>query len=333
MKKIRWGVMGTGGISKSFVSDFPYVTGGELLAVGSRSQESADRFAQTHQIPRAYASYEALVSDSEIDAIYIGTPHPYHKENALIALRAGKAVLCEKPFTMNARELEELIACAAEHKQFLMEAMWTRFLPVFRKIREWIDAGRIGEIRQVKADFGFRLPDDYDPQGRLLNKELGGGAFLDAGIYPLSLASMVFGAEPAKAVSTVQIGPSGVDEQYSILLTYPGGQTALLNGAVRLALPNEAYLIGTKGYIHIPALFLNSKSATLHLHGNEEGNETYVDDRASSGYSFEIEEVNRCLQAGLNESPVMPLQESLDIMQLMDRIRKDWGLQYSADLK
>ncbi|MEC0180033.1 Gfo/Idh/MocA family oxidoreductase [Paenibacillus peoriae] len=321
--KIKWGIVGTGWISDQFVADLAHVTNGEAYAVGSRTIESATEFAAKHQMAQAYGSYEELVQDSEVDAIYVGTPHPFHTENVLTALRAGKAVLCEKPFTVNSKELKELIGFARERKLFLMEAMWTRFLPPIRQVREWISAGRIGEVKLVKAEFGFRV--DWNPEGRLLNPELGGGALLDTGIYPVSFASMIFGPEPEHVWSTAHIGETGVDETFSILLDYGKGRTAMLNGAVRLGLTNEAYIHGTKGYIHIPS-FLNSKSAALYVEGEEV--QHFQDDRASTGYAFEAEEVGRCLNEGLLESSTISLDESLGIMKLMDQIRTQWGLRY-----
>ncbi|MDP4095888.1 Gfo/Idh/MocA family oxidoreductase [Paenibacillus sp. P96] len=325
-KKVKWGIISTGWIAGKFTADFVHVENGELYAVGSRTLESASEFADKYQIPHAYGSYEELLSDPEVDAVYIGTPHPFHKENVLDALRAGKAVLCEKPFTLNSGELEEMITLAREKNLFLMEAMWTRFLPTIRKVREWIDAGKIGEVRLVKAEFGFRS--DWKPEGRLLNLELGGGALLDAGIYPVSFASWIFGYEPEDIYSKAHIGETGVDEEFSIMLSYSGGRTAMLNGAVRLGLTNDAYIHGTEGYIHIPS-FLNSKTAVLHIGGKEA--ETFTDDRASAGYVFEAEEVGRCLSEGLIESPSITLDESLGIMRLLDACRNQWGLRYPGE--
>lgn len=327
-KKIKWGIMGTGGIAKQFTGDLAFARNAELVAVGSRKKESADHFAEAYSIPRTYGSYEELVQDPDIDAIYVATPHPFHKENVLTCLRAGKAVLCEKPFTVNAVELEEVVRFARDKKLFLMEAMWTRFLPPIIKVREWIKNGKIGEVGLVKADFGFRSK--WDPKGRLLNPDLGGGALLDAGIYPISFAAMIFGVEPEKIMSTAHIGETGVDEQFSIILAYPSGKTATLNGAVRLGLTNEATIYGTDGYIHIPS-FLNAKSASLHV--NNEEVETFTDDRSSLGYAFEAEEVGRSLSKGLQESPVIPLDESLGIIKLLDEVRAQWGLKYSFEMQ
>ncbi|MDU4695388.1 MAG: Gfo/Idh/MocA family oxidoreductase [Paenibacillus sp.] len=320
---IKWGILAAGGIAESFAGDLAYAKNGEAYAIGSRNLEKAKAFAEKIGIPKAYGSYEELVADPEVDAVYVATPHPYHKENVLTALRAGKAVLCEKPFTVNSTELEELVAYARERKLFLMEAMWTRFLPVIRRVREWLAAGRIGEVRLVKADFGFRV--GWDPAGRLLNPELGGGALLDAGIYPISFASMVLGPHPQHVQSTAHLGETGVDEHFSVLLTYNNGAVASLNGAVRLAIGNDAYIHGTNGKIYVPG-FLNATTATLYVDGEEP--ETVTDDRTFKGYAYEAEAVGRALSAGLTESSDIPLDESLAILRLMDQIRGQWGLKY-----
>ncbi|MGG6310881.1 Gfo/Idh/MocA family protein [Paenibacillus macerans] len=320
---IKWGILASGGIAEQFAADLAYASNGEAYAIGSRSLDKAKAFADKFHVPQAYGSYEELVTDPDVDVVYVATPHPYHKENVMTALRAGKAVLCEKPFTVNGAELEEMVAYAREHKLFLMEAMWTRFLPPIRKVREWLAEGRIGEVRLVKADFGFRI--GWDPAGRLLNPELGGGALLDAGIYPISFASMVLGPHPLSIQSTAHIGETGVDEHFSVLLTYENGVTASLNAAVRLAIGNDAYIHGTKGKIYIPG-FLNAKSATLYIDG--EAAETFTDDRAAKGYAFEAEAVGHALRAGLTESADIPLDESLAVMRLLDQIRGQWGLRY-----
>ncbi|WP_435924265.1 Gfo/Idh/MocA family protein [Paenibacillus sp. DYY-L-2] len=323
VKKIKWGIMGTGWIAEKFAGDLAYVGNGEGLAAGSRTEGSAKAFAEKFGLPRAYGSYEELVNDPDIDAIYVATPHPYHKDNVLTALKAGKAVLCEKPFTVNSKELQELITSARQNNLFLMEAMWTRFLPPIVQVRKWLEEGKIGEVKLLKAEFGFRS--DWNPEGRLLNPQLGGGALLDAGIYPVSFASMIFGTKPEKIMSTAHIGETGVDEQFSILMDYGQGRSATLNGAVRLDLTNDASIHGTKGMIHIPS-FLNTSEAVLRVNGEEEVR--FGDDRQSVGYAFEAEEVGRCLLEGLKESPAITLEESLGIMNLLDEIRGQWGLKY-----
>ncbi|WP_340006894.1 Gfo/Idh/MocA family oxidoreductase [Paenibacillus sp. FSL K6-0276] len=325
--KVKWGILSTGWIAHQFVTDLVHASNGVAYAVGSRSQESADKFARDHGVPHAYATYEELVNDPNVDAVYIGTPHPFHKENALLALRAGKAVLCEKPFTINSGELEEIVSYAREHKLFLMEAMWSRYIPAIVKVREWIEEGRIGDVRLVKADLGFRT--DWNPEGRLLNPKLGGGALLDVGIYPVSFASMVFGPHPEAISSTVHIGETGVDEHFSMLLSYGDGKTASLNGGIRLNMLEEAHVFGTEGRIIVEGTLVNPKSVSLYI--GDEKVETFVDDRASIGYCFEAEEVGCCLQAGLTESSVMSLDESLAILNLLDQIRAQWGLKYPGE--
>lgn len=320
---IKWGIMGTGWIAERFAEDLAYAGNGEGVAVGSRTFESAKKFADQFGLPRAYGSYAELVADPDIDAIYVATPHPYHRENVLTALNAGKAVLCEKPFTVNSAELEPLVHTAKQNKLFLMEAMWTRFLPPIVQVRTWLEEGRIGEVKLLKAEFGFRS--DWNPEGRLLNPQLGGGALLDAGIYPVSFASMIFGTEPERISSTAHIGETGVDEHFSLLLDYGQGKSASLHGAVRLALTNDASIHGTEGSIYIPS-FLNAKEAYLRVAGQEEVK--FTDDRPSTGYAFEAEEVGRCLLNGLTESPSITLEESLGIMKLLDEIRGQWNLKY-----
>jgi len=326
VQTIKWGILGPGWISSKFVKDLAFAEGAELVAVGGRNLEKAERFAKEYQIPRAYGSVEELTQDSEVDIVYVGTLHPIHKENVLALLRAGKAVLCEKPFTMNAAEAREIIALAREKRVFLMEAMWTRFLPPIRKVMEWIGDGKIGEVRVLKADFGFDV--GWAPESRLLDPALGGGALLDAGIYPVSFASLIYGAAPSKITSSAKLGKTGVDEHFSLLFEYEGGQTASLNGAVRLDMVNDAYIYGTNGYIHVPN-FLFGKSAFLHPKNGTA--ESIEDDREAEGYRFEAEEAMNALREGRLESSIIPLDETLAIMETLDTIRKQWGLRYPAD--
>ncbi len=323
-RKIKWGAVGTGGISNKFIADLPFTSNGVAYSACSRSMESAEAFVQKYNMSRAFDNYDEMLADPELDAVYVGTPHPVHKENVLKALHAGKHVLCEKPFTINAGELEEMITLAREKNLFLMEGMWTRFLPPIRKVQEWIRDGRIGEVLLTKAEFGFRMP--WEPEHRLLDAEQGGGALLDTGIYPVSFASMVFGSEPENILSTAHIGQTGVDEQFSIILGYSGGRSATLNGSIRILLPNEAYIHGTEGYIHIPQ-FLFTREASLFING--EKTETFTDDRECEGYAFEAEEAGRLILEGKLESDIMPLDESLAIMRILDQLRAQWNFKYS----
>ncbi len=324
--KIKWGILGTGWIAEQFVADLKHASNGELYAIGSRTKESADKFAEKFGAPVTHGSYEELANDPNVDAIYVATPHPFHKENVLTALAGGKAVLCEKPFTVSAGELDELIETAREKKLFLMEAMWSRFLPPIEQVRQWLADDKIGDVRIVKAEFGFDA--GWNPEGRLLNPDLGGGALLDAGIYPVSFASMVLGPNPDNIWTTAYIGETGVDEHFTIMLDYGDGKTASLHGGVRVNFPNDAFIHGTKGYIHIPQ-FLFAKEATLYVNGEEPVKVTDDrEDRGIKGYAYEAEEVGRALLEGRRESTVITLAESLGIMRLLDNVRGQWGLKY-----
>ncbi len=326
MKKVKWGILGPGAIAHKFARGLEVIPEAELIAVGSRSYERAEAFADEFNVEKKYGSYEQLVKDSEIDVIYVATPHPFHKEHSILCMEAGKAVLCEKPFAINAREVDEMINCSLENKVFLMEAMWTRFLPVMNKVREWIADGKIGKVQVVNADFGFRT--ELNPEARLFNPELGGGALLDVGIYTLSFASMIFGKNPIKVEAISQFGETNVDEQSAILLGYDQGELALLFCAVRTNTPQEARIIGTKGSIHIPS-FWNASSATL-ITSDLKREYVEVPLRAS-GYNYEAEEVMNCLQEGRLESDLMPLNETLNLMKTMDRIREQAQLKYPME--
>jgi len=325
-ERIRWGILGTGGIAVKFAKGLSVLPDAELAAVGSRAPETAKAFGDRFRIPRRHGSYEALAHDPEIDVIYVATPHPMHKENSILCLKAGKAVLCEKPLTMNAREAEEVISVAREFRRFFMEAMWTRYLPAVKKVREWLAEGRIGEPRWVAAEFGFRL--SRPPESRWLNPDLGGGALLDVGVYCISFASMVFQSEPERIVSMTHIGDTHVDEQSAMTLGYKGGRIAQLSCAVQTTMHNAALIYGTDGKISLSPWFFQTRRATLETKDDKETGEPPF---KKNGYNYEAAEVMRCLRAGELESPGMPLDESLSIMRTMDRIREQWGLKYPME--
>ncbi|MCU6713117.1 Gfo/Idh/MocA family oxidoreductase [Paenibacillus sp. J5C_2022] len=326
-RAIRWGIMGPGRISRKFASDLKFAEGAELTAVAGRALDKAKDFAQEFDVPKAYGSCEELAADPDIDLVYIGTLHPAHKDNAMTCLRGGKAVLCEKPFTVNAAEAEEMIAYARKNRLFLMEAMWTRYLPPIVQVRQWLEEGKIGEVQLLQAAFGF--DGGWNPESRLLKRELGGGALLDTGIYVVSLASMLAGGkQPDRISSSGRLGESGVDERFSLLFHYDSGLTATLHGAVRLSLNNEAWIFGTEGKIHIPS-FLAARSATLYVKDAEPV--TFQDDREFFGYTYQAMEAMDALREGRLESAVMPLDETLIIMKTMDAIRAQWGLAYPGE--
>ena len=324
-EKIRWGILGPGTISQKFATGLKAIPDAEITAVGSRDLQRANTFADTFRIPHRHAHYTDLAHNSEIDVIYVATPHPFHKECAILCLEAGKAVLCEKPLTVNAEQAEEMIACARRNNRFLMEAMWTRFLPVIVKVREWLAEGAIGEPRTLTADKGSRQTLSTEIlEGRLFNPELGGGGLLDVGVYTIALAYMVFGA-PSIITSLAHIEETNVDEQSSILLGYDAGQIANLFCAIRTETLKEARIIGTKGSIHIPE-FWQATSATLIRTGRDP---VHIEiPFKSNGFENQVIEVINCLREGKLESDVMPLDESLSIMKTMDTIRFQWGLRY-----
>ena len=299
----------------------------ELSAVGSRSLERANIFADAFNIPQRHGNYKDLADNPDIDAIYVATPHPFHKECSILCLEAGKAVLCEKPITVDAEQAEEMIATARECQQFLMEAMWTRFLPIMVKVREWLADGAIGEPRLLTADHGSRKMLSIETcEGRHFNPELGGGGLLDVGVYTIALAYMVFGA-PSEVTSLAHIGETNVDEQASILLGYDAGQIANLFCAIRTETSKEAWIFGTHGSIRIPR-FWEATSATLEVEGKKP-----VDIEIpfkENGFEYQTIEVVKCLQEGKLESDVMPLNESLAIIRTMDTVREQWGLEYLA---
>lgn len=323
---IRWGILGTGSIAKQFARGLQALDDARLVAVGSRAAATAEAFGTEFDVPRLHASYEALAADPEVDAIYVATPHPLHRENAILCLEAGKAVLCEKPFTINARQAAEVVAVARRKRVFLMEAMWTRFLPIVAQAREWIASGAVGEPRLVTADFGFRA--GVNPESRLFNPRLGGGALLDVGIYTVSFASMVFGPKPTRIESMATLGETGVDEQAAVILGYGNGALAALTTAIRTNTPHEARIIGTDGRILLHPPYWRGTKATLQAGGKEETVELPLQ---GNGYNYEAAEVGRCLRAGELESPVMTLDDTVAIVGILDAIRAQWGLKYPME--
>jgi predicted dehydrogenase len=326
MEKIRWGILGPGAIAHKFVQALLTLEDAQIKAVGSRDIHRSQEFAKTYGIPKAYGSYEELVRDDQVDIIYIATPHSAHKENMLLCLNAGKAVLCEKSFTINADEAREVIRLAREKKLFLMEAMWTRFLPAIKKVREWLEQGFIGDIHLLKADFG--ISKGGGPHNRLVDPALGGGALLDVGIYPVSFASMIFGKQPETIKSLVHLGPTGVDEQSTILFGYEQGRMASLCSAIETELVNDAWIYGTQGYIHIPDFFYAKKAKLCLRDGRIE---EFGPEFESTGYQYEAMEAMDCLRNGALESSIISLDETVAIMETMDKLRAQWNLKYPME--
>lgn len=325
-ENIYWGILGAGTVSRLFATGLQDAEGAKLVAVASRSLERASGFASEFDVPRVYGSYEELAEDEALDAVYIGTPHSFHKEHVSLCLRAGRNVLCEKPFAINAAQAEAMINVARGEKRTLMEAMWTRFIPSMAKVREFVEEGGIGEIRGIEADFGFRA--DFDPKNRLFDPALGGGALLDVGVYGVSLAHMLLG-EPETVAGSARMGETGVDEESTAILGYEGGAKATLTMAVRRETSCEASIIGTSGSIRITAPWWQSDRIIV---ARESGDEDKLDiPFKGNGYTHEAEEFMELIRTGKLESDVMPLAESLSVMKSMDRIRRKWGLKYPME--
>lgn len=325
-RPVRWGIIGTGGIASTFAGDLSLLPDAELAAVGSRTKESADAFAERFAIPHRHGSYEALVADPEVDVVYVSTPHPWHHPNALLAIGAGKHVLVEKPFTLNAGQARELIDAAKAQGTFLMEAMWTRFLPHIVRIRELLAAGRLGEVRSVTAEHGQWF--EKDPNFRLFAPGLGGGALLDLGIYPLSFASMVLGA-PTRVTAVSDMAFTGVDAQTSVVLQYDGGRQSIAFTTLDTLTSNRASINGTEARIEIDGVFYSPTA--FHLI-DRDGTDELVDiPHQGHGLRHQAAEVGRCIRAGLTESPILPLSETLSIMETMDEVRRQIGLRYPSE--
>jgi predicted dehydrogenase len=312
---VRWGILGTGGIARTFVTDLRLTDSGAAVAVGSRGQGSADRFADEFGISNRHASYESLVADPDVDVIYVATPHPLHHANAILALRAGKHVLVEKPFTMNAGEAREIVEVARERGLFAMEAMWTRFLPHIGVIRDWLAQGVLGDVVTVTADHGQWFAEDAG--FRLFAPELGGGALLDLGVYPVSFASMVLGP-PSRILAMIDPAFTGVDGQTSMLFGYDNGAQAVLTCTLRAKSPTRAAIVGTDARIELEGDFYAPTTMTLI---RRDGEPTVIESsHAGRGLRHQADEVARRLAAGDTESPLMPLDETVSIMATMDAV-------------
>ncbi|MBN2411563.1 Gfo/Idh/MocA family oxidoreductase [candidate division KSB1 bacterium] len=325
-KPVNWGIIGTGQIAEKFAQACGYVKDAQLLAVGSRTQSSADKFGQKHNIPRRYANYRDLAEDADVQAVYISTPHNLHMDNALLCLNAGKAVLCEKPFTINAFQADKVLKTASRNNCFIMEAMWNRFLPVMTALRDLLKKNVIGAPEILTANFGFKAV--YKPDHRLFNPALGGGALLDIGVYNVSLSSMLFGS-PLTVNAIGHIGKTGVDEKIAVLLGYSENRFSLLHASIRSQTSHEAEIVGGKGRIKIHSPWWHPTKMTVYVPGSKE---QVIDlPYEGTGHNYEIMEVNKCLRKGKTESKIMPHDETLSIMETMDNIRNQIGLKYPEE--
>ena len=323
MSTFTWGIIGTGGIARAFATDIGHLGDHVVAGVGSRHLETAKEFVKTIPGAKSYGSYAELINDSEIDAIYVATPHPSHKENVIAALNAKKPVLCEKPFAVNASEAKEMVTAAKANDVALMEAMWARFLPHYAKIREIVASGVLGHITTIHADHGQRLADQNIP--RLIEPSLAGGALLDLGIYPISLAHMVLGI-PQSITSTAVFTDKGVDAQTSMIFDYGNGAQAILNTTMIVQTPCTAVIAGLKGYLEVDRTFYNPTSMRITLF---DGTVTeYPSDYKGHGLREQAVEFARVVKSGAKESPILTWDDTIAIMEIMDTVRSQIGLKY-----
>jgi predicted dehydrogenase len=322
---IRWGVIGPGIIATGFAEAMQWAEGGSITAVASRSADRAESFGNRFDIPSRYDDYDALAADPDVDVVYVATPHSRHEVDTIALLRAGKHVLCEKPFALNARQAVHMADEARSRSLFLMEAIWSRFLPAYRSLLQLIGEGRIGEPLLVEGDFGFRRP--VDPEHRHFARELGGGALLDLGIYPVQLCTLVLGPVE-RVVADGVVGRTGVDEVVTALLHHPGDRLGVVKAALRVGMTCTARIAGTEGVIDLPALMHCPNSLTV---TSAAGVEVIDASYEGNGLRFEIDEVHRCLEEGRTESDVLPLDESIALATTLDTIRAQLGVVYPGE--
>ncbi|MEV7670137.1 Gfo/Idh/MocA family protein [Streptomyces sp. NPDC000963] len=326
-EKVRWGILATGGIAERFTTDLRTLDDAEVVAVASRSEAPAKAFAERFGIPRAYGEWAGLFADADVDVVYVATPHHAHRTAAGLALEAGKAVLCEKALTLNAREAAELVALARDRGLFLMEAMWMYCNPLIRRIAELVRDGAVGEVRTVQADFGLAGP--FGADHRLRDPKTGGGALLDLGVYPVAFAQLLLG-EPDSVQAHALLSPEGVDLNTGMLLGWSGtGASALLSCSIAADTPLTASVTGSLGRIDVPRGFFFPERFTLHREGAEP--EEFTAEADPHGFRHEAAEVMRCLRAGERESPLVPLDGSLAVMRTLDAVRDRIGVRYPGE--
>ena len=319
---IGWGVAGPGAIARSFARSMARLDDGEIVAVASRSADRAESFGDEFGVPARYGDYGALATDPDVEAVYVATPHSRHEIHAVAYLRAGKHVLCEKPFALNAGQAERMVAAARDSGVFLMEAVWSRFLPSYRALVDVLASGRIGEPLLVEADFGFRMP--VDPAHRLFDPLQGGGALLDLGIYPIQLCTLVLGAVDRVAADGV-LGETQVDETVAAVLRHGRGGIGVVKASIRTNLSCTARISGTEGWIDVPAFMHCPTSFTVN------GGDVVDCPFEPDGLQYETAEAHRCIAEGLLESPTMPLAETVALATTMDEIRSQLGLTYPGE--
>lgn len=325
-KIFNWGIIGPGIIADTFASAVTSVADAKIVAAGGRNMAKVNAFADKFDIKNRYNSFLEVVQDSEVDAVYIATPNPFHYENIMMALENGKAVVCEKPLTLTYAEAQRVVAYAKEKGLFLMEAVWTRCLPIYEQVREWINSGAIGDVSIVEANFGFNVP--WEEGDRHINPELGGGSLLDVGVYHMAFLRDVIGSFPNKVVSLPVMGETGIDLKAGMVMTYPGGQMSLVSTSVNTDMPQDARIYGSKGMIHLQN-YWRADSAALMVTGSE----PVVVEKpfGHNGYEYEAIEAMKCIRAGQTESTLIPLDQSLEISKIVNEIRKDWEFAFPGE--
>ncbi|HEX4851012.1 MAG TPA: Gfo/Idh/MocA family oxidoreductase [Puia sp.] len=327
--KIRWGILGCGRIARKFAADLKYVDDATLIAVGSRSQAVADEFAASFPVTYRHNSYEGLASNPEVDIIYVASPHGLHRDHVLLCVENGKAVLCEKAFALNAGQAREMINAAQKNRVFLMEALWTKFLPHYQLMKQMIAEGKLGEIRNVLVNFGF-IPASPIPD-RLFDPALGGGTMLDIGIYNVFMAMSVLG-KPDTIEASMEPASTGVDAQCAVLFKYKSGAMAQLFSSFTTNLPTEADISGDRGRIRLASRFYEP-GTTIEFYPERVDSKQIIpfDREAGFGYQFEARHAGECLRKGLVQSEVMSHRDTLELMETLDNIRSVAGIRYEVD--
>ncbi len=323
---INWGILAPGRIAHKFAHDLKLVSGARLLAVGSRSLQRARDFAGEYGAPHAFGSYEALLDCPDLDVIYIASPHTGHFEHAIMCLERGIAVLCEKPFAMNTAQVQKMVECARTNKVFLMEAMWTRFIPGFEEAVRIAQGGYIGQLRTIRADFGFKA--NFPPEHRVFNPALGGGSLLDVGIYPVFLATLLWG-KPTKIKATAVMSSLGADDSCAMIFEYADNRLAILDCSLLVKTEIEAHIYGETGTLRLHNRFLNPQDLSVSFY--EKSSEHFHLPLTGHGYYHEILEVNDCLRNGKTESEKLPLEFSIQLMEVLDWVRREAGIIYPTD--
>jgi predicted dehydrogenase len=324
-RSYRWGILGAGNIAGKFASALNYTERAEVYAVASREADKAKQFADKYGAAHSYGNYQELAEDPDVDIIYIATPHSFHEDQAILCLRNRKPVLCEKPMALNSKQVNSMVDAAHANKTFLMEGMWSRFMPAINKMLELIEAGVIGPVRYVRADFGFPAP--YNLEGRLYNIKLGGGSLLDVGIYPLFLTTLLLGA-PSTIRSLAKLAVTGADEYCNMLFQYPEGEIANIFSSITIKTSLTAEIAGTKGRIYLQPPFYKTNTLTLEL--NEGDSQNFSFPHEHNGFEYEIRQATACLDKGLLESPLIPHSFSLQMARVMDTVMEQCGIVYSV---